>query len=87
MIFAVPSSKKESAVGLPPDSAFFILGARPRIKRPPGGNNYTDYNFVTELCISGVHICIWLEEFTDYLQIFTLNIAKRGCNWLQYVIQ
>lgn len=35
MIFAVPSSKKESAVGLTPDSAFFILGARPRIKRPP----------------------------------------------------
>ena len=35
MIFAVPSSKKESAVGLPPDSAFFISGARPRIKRPP----------------------------------------------------
>ena len=29
MIFAVPSSKKESAVGIPPDSAFFILGARP----------------------------------------------------------
>ena len=86
MIFAVPSSKKESAVGLPPDSAFFISGARPH-KTPHGGNNYTDYNFVTELCISGVHICIWLEEFTDYLQIFALNIAKRGCNWLQYVIQ
>lgn len=34
MIFAVPSSKKESAVGLPPDSAFFISGAHPRIKCP-----------------------------------------------------
>ena len=29
MIFAVPSSKKESAAGLPPDSAFFISGAPP----------------------------------------------------------
>lgn len=57
MIFAVPSSKKESAVGLPPDSAFFILGAPPH-KAPRGGKNYTDYNFVTELCISGVRICI-----------------------------
>lgn len=86
MIFAVPSSKKESAVGLPPDSAFFILGAPP-YKAGRGGKNYTDYNFVTDLCISGVRICIWLEEFTDYLQIFTLKIAKGGCNWLQYVIQ
>ena len=78
--------KKRAPSGFPP-IALSSFRAHPPHKAPHGGNNYTDYNFVTELCISGVHICIWLEEFTDYLQIFALNIAKRGCNWLQYVIQ